>query len=94
MGRGGGEERRALVCSGRAWAGAPSSRPLHRSSTLALCVLLLQAVAALAVAPAYLALDLSHVQGLDATGARTMGVVHRWAAAGRRAFGRSHELCK
>lgn len=38
----------------------------------------LQAVAALSVAPAYLVLDFSHVRGLDATGARTMGVVHRW----------------
>lgn len=38
-----------------------------------------QAVAALAAAPAYLVLDLTHLRGLDATGARTMGVVHRQA---------------
>lgn len=36
-----------------------------------------QAVAAVSVAPAYLVLDFEHVRGLDATGARTMGVVHR-----------------
>lgn len=35
-----------------------------------------QAAAALAAAPAYLVLDLGSVRGLDATGARTMGVVH------------------
>ena len=39
----------------------------------------LQAVAALTAAPAYLVLDFAHVRGLDATGARTMGVVHRHA---------------
>ena len=36
-----------------------------------------QAVAAVSVAPAYLVLDFEHVRGLAATGARTMGVVHR-----------------
>lgn len=35
-----------------------------------------QAVAALTAAPSYLVLDLGSVRGLDATGARTMGVVH------------------
>lgn len=56
--------------------GTPPRSPAPRPSMPS------QAVAALAVAPAYLVLDLSHVQGLDATGARTMGVVHRWARWG------------
>ena len=37
-------------------------------------------MAALTAAPAYLVLDFAHVRGLDATGARTMGVVHRQAS--------------
>lgn len=46
------------------------------------CLQLVQAVAAVSVAPAYLVLDFLHVRGLDATGARTMGVVHRQVAMG------------
>lgn len=63
-----------VVVSGSGWCVSPAC-PLHLSPPPHPFTNV-QAVAALRASPAYLVLDFGAVRGLDATGARTMGMVY------------------
>ncbi len=70
------DQTNALTCTHTCTHAHAHAHALTHGCAHALPRALPQAVAALTAAPSYLVLDLGSVRGLDATGARTMGVVH------------------